>query len=374
MPSSSTVLIVGGGIGGLSLASALAPAGFSVDLVEIKKEWKVYGVGIIQQSNVVRAMAQLGLLDSYLEASFPFDNVGVFAPDGTLLSLIPGHRLAGPQYPPNLGISRPALHKILMEAAVQRGTHARVGVTVDTLKQHEDKVAVTFTDGQERSYDLVVGADGAHSRMRTLLFPDAPKLRFTGQSVWRYNFPRPGEIDYLQSYVGRGGGAGLVPMSKDEMYMFVVSTEPSNPRMSENRLHLLMQERMSQFGGEIGKRKELVNDPAKVVYKPIETVLLPAPWYKGRVVLLGDAAHSVTPHLGQGAGMAIEDAIVLSQELQTAQPIDAQLGAFMWRRFERCRFVAEKSELAGTWQMTNARDADNPGLVRQMLEITSQPI
>jgi 2-polyprenyl-6-methoxyphenol hydroxylase-like FAD-dependent oxidoreductase len=143
--------------------------------------------------------------------------------------------------------------------------------------------------------------------------------------------------------------------------------------MPEDRLHLLMQERIQQFGGWIGELRPRITDPAKVVYKPMETVMVPAPWFRGRVVLIGDAAHSATPHLGQGAGIAIEDALVLGEELNSSGPIETRLERFMKRRFERCKYVVERSAQLGEWQMQGV-SVDNGKIVDEMLEITSQPI
>jgi 2-polyprenyl-6-methoxyphenol hydroxylase-like FAD-dependent oxidoreductase len=233
---------------------------------------------------------------------------------------------------------------------------------------------VQLSDRHRHQYDLVVGADGVHSQIRSRLFPDAPQPRFTGQGVWRYNFTRPPEVDHLFSFVGPDGGAGLVPLSQDLMYMFIVASEPGNPRMPADQLHALMQQRAGIYGGLIDEFSQQISNPEKVVYKPLEVVMLPEPWFDGRVVLIGDAVHTATPHLGQGAGMAIEDAIVLSQELCVNANYEDALRAFMKRRFERCRFIVEKSELAGTWQMNHSPDANFPALVNEMLEFTAQPI
>jgi 2-polyprenyl-6-methoxyphenol hydroxylase-like FAD-dependent oxidoreductase len=367
------VLIVGGGIGGLCLAVALRDRGIVVDILEIKRDWKVYGVGIIQQSNVVRAMAQLGLVDEYLAASFPFENVAIHAPDGHLLATLPGRRLAGPNYPANLGIARPALHDVLTRAAADRGASVRLGCTVDAIEQNADAVTVTLSDGEQETYDLVVGADGVHSKVRSLVFPEAPAPRFTGQGVWRYNFARLPEVDHLLSFVGPGG-AGLVPIADDLMYMFVVCTEPANQRPVKDQIHILMQARASAYGGMIGRIRSQITDPAKVVYRPVEIVMVPDPWFKGRVVLIGDAAHTTSPHLGQGAGMAVEDAIVLGQELNAPGSLDESLARFMRRRYGRCRFIVEKSELVGTWQMNHSPEANIPALVNEMIEVTARPI
>lgn len=374
MASTSKVLIVGGGIGGLCLAIALRDRGFAVDVIEIKKVWTVYGVGIIQQANVVRAVAQLGIVDRYLSAAFPFDFVGIYKPDGELIAKLPGGRLAGHHYPAQLGVSRLALHNVLTSAAIEKGANVRLGLTVDRLDQHPGSVEVQFTDGTSGSYDLVVGADGLFSLIRTLAFPNAPKPHFTGQSVWRHNFPRRPEIDHLAAHNGRHASAGLVPLAQDLMYMYVTSIEPGNPWMEPSQLHLLMRSRMSGFGGLVGELKTQIDDPAKVVYKPMEAVMVPPPWFSGRVVLLGDAAHATTPHLGQGAGMAIEDAVVLAEELCSGDSIEKQLGRYMERRYDRCKFIVESSELIGRYQMNEVEDVDEKFMVEEMFRVTAQPI
>lgn len=188
MSAVNKVLIVGGGIGGLCAAIALRRKGIEVDLIELKSEWTVYGVGIIQQSNVVREMARLGVLDGYLDAAYAFEDVAIYGPAGQQLARIPGQRLAGPEYPANVGISRLALHKVLSETALELGARVRLGLSVESLADQGDSVDVLFTDGSRGDYDLVVGADGLFSRVRHLLFGDSYTPRFTGQAVWRYNF------------------------------------------------------------------------------------------------------------------------------------------------------------------------------------------
>jgi 2-polyprenyl-6-methoxyphenol hydroxylase-like FAD-dependent oxidoreductase len=374
MAKARKVLIVGGGIGGLSLAIALRNRGIAADIVEIKKIWTVYGVGIIQQSNVVRAMAELGIVDKYLAASYSFDAVGIYTSAGNRVALLPGKRLAGPEYPANLGISRLKLHEVLSHEAESRGATVTLGVTVEQLHQAENGVHVRFTDGREADYDFVVGADGIFSKVRKLVFPDAPEPRFTGQAVWRYNFKRPKEIDHVANFRGFKVNAGLVPLSQELMYMYVTTIEPNNPKMPPEQLHTIMQDRIQGFGGLIAELRSQITDPSQVVYKPMEVVLVPAPWYRGRVVLIGDAAHSTTPHLGQGAGMAIEDAIVLAEEIDNDRPAEQQLAAFMHRRYDRCKFVIDSSLRIGEWEMHPEQPLDYVALVNEMLEVTAQPI
>lgn len=374
MSEVSKVLVVGGGIGGLCAAIALRRQGVSVDLVEIKSDWTVYGVGIIQQSNVVREMANLGVLDRYLDAAYSFEDVGIYDLQGNPLARIPGQRLAGPQYPANVGISRLALHKVLSSTAIELGAQIRLGLSVEALTQDDDGVDVVFTDGSRDRYALVVGADGVYSKTRSMLFGDKYTPRFTGQAVWRYNFPRDPSIDHLASYMGPGGNAGLVPLSDQLMYMFSTSHEPANPWYPPEQLAELMRERISNIGGLVGRLRDQITDSSQVVYKPMEVVFVDEPWFKGRVLLIGDAAHATTPHLGQGAGMAIEDALVLSMELAGEGDMQAKLQRFMERRFERCKFISEKSVLAGDREMARDPTFDRIGLTKQMLKLTAEPI
>ncbi|WLH33082.1 FAD-dependent oxidoreductase [Pseudomonas sp. FP2196] len=374
MSAVNKVLIVGGGIGGLCAAIALRRKGIAVDLIELKSQWTVYGVGIIQQSNVVREMAKLGVLDGYLDAAYAFEDVAIYGPGGQQLARIPGQRLAGPEYPANVGISRLALHNVLSSTAIELGANVRLGLSVESLNDLGDAVEVVFTDGSNGTYDLVVGADGLFSRVRELLFGDTYQPRFTGQSVWRYNFPRAAQIDHLANYQSAEGNAGLVPLAGDLMYMFLTSHEPNNPWMDPATLAEQMRQRLQGFTGLIGELREQITDSSQVVYKPMEVIFVDEPWHRGRVLLIGDAAHATTPHLGQGAGMAIEDAVVLSEELTADGSVEQQLERFMDRRFTRCKFISESSVLAGEKEMQHDRDFDRIGLVKQMLARTAEPI
>ncbi|WP_277964383.1 FAD-dependent oxidoreductase [Pseudomonas sp. RIT-To-2] len=376
MTAVSNVLIVGGGIGGLCAAIALRRKGIEVELVELKAEWTVYGVGIIQQCNVVREMARLGVLDGYLNAAFPFEDVALYNADGHTLARIPGQRLAGPHYPANVGISRLALHQVLSTRAAELGTRIRLGTSVERLDQDEQGVDVTFTDSSQGRYHLVVGADGLFSKVRGLLFGDTYTPRHTGQSVWRHNFKRAPGIDHLANYVGPDGNAGLCPLADDLMYLYLTSYEPGNPWMDSATLAEQMRQRLGGFGGLIGELREQITDSSQVVYKPMEVVFVSEPWYRGRVLLIGDAAHATTPHLGQGAGMAIEDAVVLGELLgeQHGQGVEALLQRFMARRYERCKFISESSILAGDKEIEHDHAFDRVGLVRKMLALTAEEI
>lgn len=369
----ANVLIVGGGIGGLTSAIALRQRGFDVTIVERDPDWSVYGVGIIQQSNVVRAINALGLLDSYVAAAFPFDRIEMYAPDGERLAVIPSPKLAGEDYPAQLGMSRPALQRVLADRAKELGTRIHLGVTVQSFDDDGKGVTATFTDGTEGRFDLMIGADGLYSETRKALFPDAPEPTFTGQAVWRYNFPRPADVEGLHAYTGRIG-VGLVPLSRELMYMYVTSPEPGNPWLPLEGRAAAMRKRLEGTAPRLAEFAEQVTDDAAVVYKPLETIFLYGPWHKGRVVLIGDAAHATTPHLGQGAGMAIEDSVVLAEELAQNDEPEAAFEAFRARRYDRCKFIVENSIAVGEYQLGQRDHLDYPALTREMFERTSEPL
>ncbi|MFC4455405.1 FAD-dependent oxidoreductase [Deinococcus sonorensis] len=369
------VLMVGGGIAGLVAASMLRDRGVQVDMVELNRAWNAYGVGIIQQGNVVRAMAQAGLLDRYLSAGFPFEDVEFYSPDGVRRARIPGERLAGAAFPANLGVRRSALHDTLKEAALEKGTRVSLGVTVERFEQQDDHVDVTFTDGRSGRYDLVIGADGAYSRVRTLLFGERYRPQFVGQSVWRHNFPRTPDNDALQTFRDtQGNSAGLVPLSEHLMYLYLTTREPGNPFYPREALARLMRERLQHFVGRVAELREQITDPAEVVYRPMEVTFIEGDWFQGRVLLIGDAAHTTTPHLGQGAGMAIEDAVVLSLLLEEDQPVPQTLRAFMDRRYARAQYIQQQSLMICRAELENDHTLNHPKVIGEMLHYTAQRI
>jgi len=154
------VLIVGAGVSGVVLATALTNAGLHVDIVEIHSRWDVLGVGISLQAPALRALKSIGLLDRCVESGFGYSQVFNCDRDGNIEGIIDLPRLSGPQYPACVGMMRPVLQQILADAMSAAGGRVRFGVTVRTLKQTPTNVEVNFTDGTSGVYDLVVGADG----------------------------------------------------------------------------------------------------------------------------------------------------------------------------------------------------------------------
>ena len=365
------ILVIGGGIGGLTAAAALCARGFAVDVIERDAVSSGWGVGILQQGNVVRAMKALNLLDGYLHSGFGFDRVDLFAPTGAPVASVPSPRLVE-DYPANVGIGRAALHRFLGTAARSAGATVRLGVEADRLEDDGSGVTVTFKDGTQGRYDIVVGADGLHSGTRKLLFPDTAP-RYTGQGGWRYVLPRPADVQALHVYEV-GFGLGLCPISGDEMYLFVTTAEPDNPRFALPGLAETMRGRLAAAPPRLRADVDAIRDDAGVVYRPLDYLFVEGGWHRGRTVLLGDAAHATTPHLAQGAGMAIEDSIVLAEELALGDDPVSAFKRYHARRHERCRTIVDTSVAICMGQLGKSPKVDQAEAIERMYDLVAQPI
>ena len=378
------VLIVGGGIGGLSTAIALGRRGIDSEVVELNPAWSVYGVGIIQPSNQLRALDSIGLAESVLAAGFGYPGYEVCDARGRKLASAGSANVNGPDFPSINGITRTALHDILKSNATRLGTRVRLGVTVSHWHEAANGVTVHFTDGSVGDYELVVAADGASSAMRRKLLGSGPELEptFTGIGCWRHNFVKPPDLTWGQIWFGPRCKAGLIPLSADLMYMFVMSSEPGNPRHRSDTLHVEMQQRLEGFEGLMGELRDRITDPSAVVYRPIEVLLVSPQWYRGRVLLIGDAAHASSPQLASGASMAIEDAVLLAEMLESASnwdDLNALLHAFQSRRMPRARLVFETGVQLSKWEVDGLCGKPHPegehaALMAHAWEQLMQPI
>lgn len=349
MPKIRKVLVVGGGIGGLTLGAALGQRGIACDIVELKPEHNVLGVGIIQPGNALRALKSIGVMEKCMAVGYPTDEYRYYDGDNNLLGKLQLLRIADPQRPAISSLPRPDLHRILTAAAESAGTRIRFGCSVTALTEHPGGVTATFTDRTSAEYDMVVGADGIRSKVRQLIFGNDVEPQFTGHGVWRFTTERPAELTYHAVYLGLGLKAGLIPLTQDSMYLFLVTSEPGNPRKETSALYGELKGHLSSFGGLVRTASEGLREGDEIVYVPIEEVILPLPWSVGRICLIGDACHASGPHIAQGASMALEDAIVLAEMTADADgPVPALLEKFAERRYPRCKFVQETSRAVGS--------------------------
>ena len=372
------ILIIGGGFSGMSAAIQLRKLGVDVEVAEIDPGWRSYGAGISLGGATLRAFKTLGILDQFLEHGSAADGVDMHLPHGQLLTTIPTPRLAGDDVPGGGAIMRPVLAKILAEATIASGARVRLGCTFSSLREHADGVEVSFTDGSAGTYDLVIGADGLYSKVRETLMPQAPKPRYSGQCVWRAVLPRPPEVVRATMWVGPKVKTGVNPVSRDQMYLFVTEDRADNVPIDPARFPAMLADLLAPFAAPLMQqcRAQLLEPGAdvQIVYRPLEALLIPQPWHRGRVVLIGDTVHATTPHMASGACIGIEDAIVLADELDGAATIEEALAGFEARRWERCRMVVENSSRLGEIEITGGDKAEHTRIMQATHMALAAPI
>ncbi|WP_017774864.1 FAD-dependent oxidoreductase [Paraburkholderia kururiensis] len=369
------VLVIGGGFSGMATAIQCAKLGMTVDLVEIDEGWRSYGAGISIGGPTLRALRTVGVLDAFFERGYGGDGVNLFTAAGQPIGTLPTPRVAGDDVPGGAAIMRPALAEILANATRAAGVHVRLGCTFSQIAQRTDGVDVTFTDGTRGTYDLVVGADGLYSTVRAAVFPDAPKPRYTGQGVWRAVVPRPAEIVCATMWLGQKVKAGVNPVSQEEMYVFVTEDRPTNEHIDPAHWPRMLSDLLASFGAPLVQSiRAQLGPQSRCNYRPLESLLLPQPWFNARVVLVGDAVHATTPHMASGAGIGIEDGIVLAEELGRGATVQAALQAFQARRWERCRMVVENSGRLGEIEITGGDKAEHTRIMHETHQRLAQPI
>ncbi|ANH94182.1 FAD-dependent monooxygenase [Streptomyces sp. NPDC057197] len=357
------VLIHGGGIGGLTLATALARRGHTVEVVEARHELDALGVGIIQPSNALHAMDEIGVLDDCLRAGFEWEVLTIADPTGTTLAEIPQPRMG--DTPSNNGIPRPALARVLGAAATAAGATIRFSATITELTDDGAGVDVTLSDGSSGRWDLVVGFDGIGSPLRSRLYGDRYTPQYTGFANWRVTVPRLPEVrGVVMGVAGQEAKALLTPITDELMYLGAVFAEAEDFRPDPERALEQLRERLAAFSGPVAQALASVTDPAGVVYSRISQVTVEEAWHVGRVVLAGDAAHASTPHLAQGAAMAVEDAVVLAHALDAQADVPGALKAWEERRRPRAMWVQALSRAVLKQEMGAATTPEEDELLK----------
>lgn len=340
----ATALIIGAGIGGLAAAVALQRAGLEVKVFERSPVVREAGAGLSLWPNALRAVGELGLSDS-LNAIALRGGGEIRTAQEEVLSRFSESDLAARYGDAVAYVHRAELLAMLYEAAggpavVRTASHC-VGV-----EQDGDGVVARFESGRTERGDLLIGADGIHSVVRRTLFGPDP-LRYAGYTAWRGVAPFPyGQIRHRSGELwGRGSRFGIVPLTGDRVYWFATDNAPRD-----------------RPDGADGRRQELLrifrNYPdyvtALIEATPEEQILRndivdrrPIPrWTVGRITLLGDAAHPMTPNLGQGACQAVEDAVVLGRVLSEEGDAARALAWYEGQRLARANAVVEAS-----WQV-----------------------
>ncbi|MFI6012124.1 FAD-dependent oxidoreductase [Streptomyces sp. NPDC051243] len=369
-----TVLVIGGGAAGNAVTVLLRRAGIAVDLIEAKPDWNATtGSGITLQGNALRVLRELGVWKQVEASGYPFGSLGVTAPDGTVLFVAEDIQTGGEDLPATLGMQRPQLQQILIDAVRASGATVRLGTTAEALEQDADGVSVRFSDGSEGHYDLVIGADGLGSATRAAIgITDRPEP--TGMAIWRIAAPRPESVTRTDlAYGGPAYIAGYTPTGEHTLYAYVVEACRARAAVDPAAYADEMRRLAQAYGGAWPEITEHITDPAKVNYTWFNRMLVEGSWHRGRVVLVGDAAHCCPPTVAQGAAMSLEDASVLAELLTSGREWDDELfQAYYDRRVPRVRTVVDASVQIGQWQLDRVRDADVPGLIGRTMNLLKE--
>jgi 2-polyprenyl-6-methoxyphenol hydroxylase-like FAD-dependent oxidoreductase len=352
------ILVVGGGIGGLTVANLLARDGHTVQVVEQAGAFAPVGAGIVLAPNAVQCLRAVGVAASALGREL--EAMDIVAGDGTLLQRLDTAAIARPSGGV-WAMTRSSLHEALVRA-LPDGVDVRLGASVSAVQQDAESVAARLegASGSEERYDVVVGADGLRSQVRRALYGPRP-LRYSGVTCWRGLVSNPG---FDRCIEGWGGEArvGVVPLLDGQLYYFLVLSAP--PGADAPAWPRAFRARFAALEPVAGPLLDTL-DALPPLHHDLEELQRPV-WGQGRVLLLGDAAHAMTPNQGQGAAMAIEDAVVLTEVLRDGVP--GALERYQARRHARVARVQLDSRRLGAlahWKHPAAQALRN-GLLRRL--------
>ena len=357
------VIVVGAGITGGVLALALAQRGVEVVLLELRRELGGVGHGITLQGNALRAFRAVGIFDELAEQGYAFDKLSMFRADGVPLMEIPAPPMGGAEVPPTMGALRSHVAGVLARRVVEAGVDVRLGTTVIAIDDRGDRVVATLSDGTTETADLLVGADGIRSKVRTMIgIEDEP--RPVGMGIWRVVAKRPAAMDASGVYYGGPKyKAGYTPISEELCYAFLLEENLDRSYVGEHPNGKILKEHGRGYGGVWGEVRDSLADDAVVNYQYIESILVGDPWYRGRRIVIGDAAHACPPLIAQGAAMCAEDAVVLAEMLTGGDTVDEVLPKFMARRFPRVKMVLDNSLQLAEWEIHPETPGADPGRI-----------
>jgi len=376
------ILIVGAGIAGLSSALMLAKNGNDVMVIDANANWEITGAGLTISGPSFRAIEALGILSDVMSQGHTHPGIKVHDNHGLHLKTLISPCIAsrtGAALPGAGGILRSTLHAILLEHLSHLGVQVQMGlkctsISQDLLGPHGSVQAqVHLTDQRTLSFDAVVLGEGLYSKSRHHLFPHASPPALTGQACWRVVLPRPERVDHRFFYLGGSVKVGLTPVSQEHMYLFLLESIPHNPKRETAELHVILKRLLSEFKGELSSIAQSINAQSHIVYRPLESHFLHDAWSTGCVVLVGDAAHATTPQLASGAGMAMEDGIVLSEEFLKAKDTPEAFHRYFLRRQNRCNMVVQNSLKIGQLELARASAIEQAQWVESSLLQLANP-
>lgn len=363
-------VVVGAGIAGLTAGIALARRGWAVEILELSPDSQTAGWGLSLTGPSLRALHTVQLCEKMIAAGFGLSNITNWQPDGEPVEIVPP-RLLGADVPAMVGIPRPELHRILAEEAERLGVTITYGCSVASIGQRPDGVEIVLSDGDSRQAHVVVGADGIRSQVRDLL-GITDSLSYTGQAIWRARIPRPAWATGINTFSLEDRQIGVVPTGPDSAYVFFTENEAPRGIISDELLAARMYDHLEPFTGLGGELRDSVRESDGVVRRFAQTIIVQSPWNVGRVVLIGDAVHAPSPQMASGAALAIEDGVVLAEELDRNHDVQQALDAFTNRRRERCSVLVKTSARIAELEQSN-QHRESHALIDQCHGLMAQP-
>ena len=348
------ILVLGGGIGGMAAAIKLKQSNHDVELVEKSEDWKALGTGLTLSVLTLRALCDLGVQQEIAAQGFVHDGVDIYDQHGGFIRTVLSKRVIADDFPSEGAILRPVLHEILANKVRALNIPVFLGDTVASLETSiEQGSLVTFESGRSAHYDLVIGADGVFSKLRQLLMPEQAAPEYTGQACWRLQFDRPEDIVRGRMFQSENMKVGFNPCSQTQMYMYMMESVPKDQVWREQeQLPALAKALLTDFEAVLKPYIDSIDANTPIIYRPLERVMVNNDWHRGSTLLIGDAVHATTPHLGSGAGLAVEDAIVLAKLLdEHGNDLATVFAQFMQKRLARAQFVVETSGEIGRMEI-----------------------
>lgn len=334
------ILISGGGIAGLCAYIALREDLHEVSLIEKRDNFSPRGAGIIFGMNVMLMLEKIGLADAVQKEAKELIAFRVSDRDEKTLSLASLESLKEKYKTQAIGIKRATLHKIL-EEKIDSST-VSFNRTIKTIKEVYGQKKVVFNDGFTEHYDLVIIAEGIHSETRELLLGDNP-YRYSGYTCWRTIIDNNSGDELLEMW-GDQKRLGIVPVNETQSYLFLVKNAlPSDEKMSQMSISELKEE-FSEFKGRAKEILDQIPESTSLIHNDLYDYST-IDFEKDRVVFIGDSAHAMTPNMGQGAAMGIEDAVILAQCIKS-NPKNFK-DVFIKKRFDRVKKIHKTSWIIG---------------------------
>lgn len=349
------ITIVGGGIAGLTTAIALNKAGFSTTIFEAAPEVRAVGAGLALAANAMKAFQKIGIAEDVIAEGRILPAFLLLDQQGKQLVKTNSEALSKKYGVDNFTIHRADLHRVLLSKLDPNTVHSNKRI-VDIVTQGE-KTLLTFQDGSMHEAEVLVAADGIHSPIRNKLLPNS-KERYAGYTCWRAIIDNTKlQITESSETWGSKGRFGIVPLAHNKIYWFAcINAKAQDEKMKAYRVADLM-EHFKAFHAPIPQILQETKDE-HLLWNDINDLQPIHQLAFGNIVLIGDAGHATTPNMGQGACQAIEDAIILADELSKTDNVAAAFKAFENRRIQRVHRIVNTS-----WTFGKIAHIENPWLI-----------